>query len=45
MAVLAAHNLRKFYGGAEVVAGVSFGIKAGECFGLLGPNAPARPPP
>src|SRR3977135_2874615 len=38
MAVLAAHNLRKFYGGEEVVAGVSFGIAPGECFGLLGPN-------
>ena len=42
MAVLAAHNLRKFYGGAEVVAGVSFGIKAGECFGLLGPNGAGK---
>jgi len=42
MAVLAAHNLRKFYGGAEVVAGVSFGIQAGECFGLLGPNGAGK---
>ena len=42
MAVLAAHNLSKFYGGAEVVAGVSFGIQAGECFGLLGPNGAGK---
>ncbi len=42
MAVLAAHNLRKVYGGEEVVAGVSFGIQAGECFGLLGPNGAGK---
>src|SRR6266853_947478 len=42
MAVLAAHNLRKSYGGAEVVAGVSFGIAPGECFGLLGPNGAGK---
>ena len=28
MAVLEAHNLRKSYGGEEVVAGVRFGIRA-----------------
>ncbi|HEY6721690.1 MAG TPA: ATP-binding cassette domain-containing protein, partial [Burkholderiales bacterium] len=42
MAVLAANNLRKSYDGEEVVAGVSFGIQAGECFGLLGPNGAGK---
>src|SRR5947209_18963661 len=42
MAVLAAHDLRKFYGGEEVVAGVNFGIASGECFGLLGPNGAGK---
>ena len=42
MAVLAARNLRKSYGGAEVVAGVSFAIAPGECFGLLGPNGAGK---
>ncbi len=42
MAVLAAHGLRKFYGAQEVVAGVSFGIAPGECFGLLGPNGAGK---
>lgn len=42
MAVLAARNLRKSYGGEEVVAGVSFGIAPGECFGLLGPNGAGK---
>ncbi len=41
MAVLEAHKLRKSYGGEEVVAGVSFGIRAGECFGLLGLSSSA----
>ncbi len=42
MAVLAAHNLRKSYDGQEVVAGISFGVAAGECFGLLGPNGAGK---
>ena len=42
MAVLAADALRKSYGGEEVVAGVSFGIAPGECFGLLGPNGAGK---
>src|SRR5260221_7061387 len=42
MAVLEAHNLRKSYGGEEVVARVSFGIHAGECFGLLGPHGAGK---
>ena len=42
MAVLRASDLRKSYGGEKVVAGVSFGIAAGECFGLLGPNGAGK---
>ncbi|HYS74471.1 MAG TPA: ATP-binding cassette domain-containing protein, partial [Burkholderiales bacterium] len=42
MAVLAAQNLRKSYDGQEVVAGVSFGVAPGECFGLLGPNGAGK---
>jgi len=42
MAVLAAHALRKSYDGEAVVAGVSFAIEPGECFGLLGPNGAGK---
>jgi lipooligosaccharide transport system ATP-binding protein len=42
VAVLAVGNLRKSYGGEEVVAGVSFGVAPGECFGLLGPNGAGK---
>ena len=42
MAVLAAHSLRKSYGGEEVVAGVSFAVAPGECYGLLGPNGAGK---
>jgi len=42
VAVLAVDNLRKSYGGEEVVAGVSFRIAPGECFGLLGPNGAGK---
>ncbi len=41
-AVLRVAGLRKRYGGAEVVAGVSFEIRRGECFGLLGPNGAGK---
>jgi lipooligosaccharide transport system ATP-binding protein len=41
-AVLRVENLRKRYGEAEVVAGVSFEIRRGECFGLLGPNGAGK---
>src|ERR1044072_4042997 len=36
--VLSVAGLRKFYGSNEVVRGLAFEIRRGECFGLLGPN-------
>ena len=42
MAPLTVSDLRKSYGGREVVAGVSFALQAGECFGLLGPNGAGK---
>ena len=42
MAALAVRDLRKSYDGRAVVAGVSFGIAPGECFGLLGPNGAGK---
>ena len=38
LAVLRVAGLRKSYGANEVVRGLSFEIRRGECFGLLGPN-------
>ena len=35
-------DLRKRYGGSEVVAGLSFAVPAGRCFGLLGPNGAGK---
>ncbi len=40
--VLRVAELRKRYGAEEVVAGVSFAIRRGECFGLLGPNGAGK---
>ena len=40
--VLAVAGLRKFYGDNEVVRGLSFEIRRGECFGLLGPNGAGK---
>ena len=40
--VLAVSGLRKFYGNNEVVRGLSFEIRRGECFGLLGPNGAGK---
>lgn len=39
---LTAHNLRKRYDGQDVVAGVSFSVARGECYGLLGPNGAGK---
>ncbi|HET7031918.1 MAG TPA: ATP-binding cassette domain-containing protein [Casimicrobiaceae bacterium] len=40
--MLAVSGLRKFYGNNEVVRGLSFEIRRGECFGLLGPNGAGK---
>lgn len=40
--VLSVCGLRKTYGGHEVVRGLDFAIRRGECFGLLGPNGAGK---
>jgi lipooligosaccharide transport system ATP-binding protein len=35
-------SLRKSFGDTEVVAGLSFELRRGECFGLLGPNGAGK---
>ncbi len=40
--VLRVDQLRKCYGANEVVRGLSFAIRRGECFGLLGPNGAGK---
>ena len=40
--VLTVEGLRKSYAGREVVAGVSFSLARGECYGLLGPNGAGK---
>ena len=42
MEPLSVRDLRKSYGGREVVAGVSFTLARGECYGLLGPNGAGK---
>lgn len=42
MAALKASELRKTYTGTEVVAGLSFAVEPGTCFGLLGPNGAGK---
>ncbi len=42
MAYLVARELRKSYGGHEVVAGIDLELRPGECFGLLGPNGAGK---
>jgi lipooligosaccharide transport system ATP-binding protein len=41
-AVLRVSGLRKSYGTHEVVRGLTFEIRRGECFGLLGPNGAGK---
>jgi len=41
-APLTAAGLRKSYGTQEVVGGLDFSLKRGECFGLLGPNGAGK---
>lgn len=43
--VVRVEGLRKRYGDLEAVRGISFEIKAGEVFGLLGPTARGKRPP
>jgi len=40
--ILAVDGLRKRYGDTEVVRGLSFSIRRGECFALLGPNGAGK---
>jgi lipooligosaccharide transport system ATP-binding protein len=39
---LTVRDLHKSYGDREVVAGISFELKRGECYGLLGPNGAGK---
>ena len=40
--VLKVAGLHKSYAGTEVVAGIGFELKRGECYGLLGPNGAGK---
>ncbi len=40
--ILRVDSLRKRYGTQDVVRGLSFAIRRGECFGLLGPNGAGK---
>ena len=42
MAALEVSGLHKTYGDSEVVAGLSFTVEPGTCFGLLGPNGAGK---
>ncbi|MBV2192837.1 MAG: ATP-binding cassette domain-containing protein, partial [Azonexus sp.] len=42
MAALDVRDLRKTYGDQTVVAGLSFAVEPGTCFGLLGPNGAGK---
>jgi lipooligosaccharide transport system ATP-binding protein len=42
MATLEVSSLHKTYGDTEVVAGLSFTVEPGTCFGLLGPNGAGK---
>lgn len=40
--VIVARDLHKKFGSVEVVKGISFDVREGECFGLLGPNGAGK---
>lgn len=40
--ILEVRDLRKTYGGKDVVKGISFNVKKGEIFGILGPNGAGK---
>ena len=40
--MLSLRNVRKSYGGSEVVRGIDLELTGGECFGLLGPNGAGK---
>lgn len=40
--ILTVKNLKKSYGGKEVVKGISFEVQEGEIFGILGPNGAGK---
>src|SRR5215510_7237729 len=40
--ILKVKDLRKAYGGKDVVKGISFEVKKGETFGILGPNGAGK---
>ena len=42
MAAIEVNELRKSYGAAEVLRGITFSIEEGEVFGLLGPNGAGK---
>lgn len=42
MNILEVKNLRKTYGGTNVVDGISFSVEKGEVFGILGPNGAGK---
>jgi lipooligosaccharide transport system ATP-binding protein len=42
MSPLIVSSLRKSYDGREVVAGLGFELRRGECYGLLGPNGAGK---
>jgi len=40
--IIQVHDLRKSYGDLTAVDGISFGVSAGEVFGILGPNGAGK---
>ena len=42
MSILVAENLQKSFGEFRAVAGISFTVQPGHCFGFLGPNGAGK---